>query len=316
MKDIKIYVMLLGFSVFTGATFQLAKYTVDYLSPSSAAAWRFGAAALIMVIILLTTEGIKKEILKTNLLWYIILGIVGIFGFNGLFFAGLKYTSPVNGALIMGLNPLLTTIIARIIMKEAISKKQAIGILFAFFGVLLVITHGSFEIIKNLSVSVGDCLILGGNICWALYGVLARRFIKGGTPISTTSYTMIIGAFALIIVSVFSSKPVSIQDIPMQAWGALLFMAVFTSVLGYLWWNKGMKELGSNKTAIFFNIVPVVAMIISVMGGTPITLLEMIGAVCVIIGVFLSTGVIRISFAEVTKGSTAIRNRKVKVMKR
>lgn len=52
--------------------------------------------------------------------FHMFLGVLGIFGFNSLFFVGLNYTSPVNGALIMGLNPLLTTIFARIILKENI----------------------------------------------------------------------------------------------------------------------------------------------------------------------------------------------------
>jgi len=294
MKQLNIYLMLLGFSIFTGATFNLAKYTVGYFSPSSAAAWRFGLAAVTMLIILLFTEGIKRSQLKKNIFSYVILGIVGIFGFNSLFFVGLKYTSPVNGALIMSLNPLLTTIFARIILKDSITKKQVIGIFFAFIGVLLVITQGSIQTIKTLSISGGDIIIFAGNICWALYGVLGRRFIKDGTPLSTTTYTMVIGAVSLIVFSLFTSNPISFSKIPIGAWGAIAFMAFFTSVLGYLWWNKGMKEIGASKTSLFFNLVPVVTMIISIIIGTKITVFQMIGAVLVILGVLTASGLLSI----------------------
>jgi drug/metabolite transporter (DMT)-like permease len=294
MKHLKIYLMLIGFSLFTGATFNLAKYTIGYFSPSSAAAWRFGLAAVVMLIILIFTEGIKKSQLKKNAISYIVLGVVGIFGFNTLFFVGLKYTSPVNGALIMGLNPLLTTIFARMILKESITKKQVIGILFALIGVLLVITHGSIETIKTLSISGGDLIIFAGNVCWALYGVLGRRFIKDATPLSTTTYTMITGAVSLIVVSLFTSNPVSLPNIPVGAWGAIAFMAFFTSVLGYLWWNQGIKEIGASKTSLFFNLVPVVTMIISFVIGTPITVFQIFGAVLVILGVLTASGVINI----------------------
>ena len=149
MKHLKIYLMLLGFSIFTGATFNLAKYTLDYFSASSAAAWRFGLAAVMMLIILAVTQGVKLAHLKANAIPYVVLGIVGIFGFNALFFVGLEYTSPLNGALIMGTNPLLTTVLARLILKDPITKRQIIGIFFALVGVLLVITQGSLEIIKG-----------------------------------------------------------------------------------------------------------------------------------------------------------------------
>lgn len=146
--------------------------------------------------------------------------------------------------------------------------------------------------IRTLSISGGDILILGGNICWALYGVLGRRYIKEGTPLSTTSYTMLVGAVALIIASLFSSNPVPVPDIPLEAWGAIAFMALFTSVLGYLWWNQGMKELGAAKTSLFFNLVPVVTMAISFVMGTPITLFQWIGAIFVISGVVAASGIL------------------------
>jgi drug/metabolite transporter (DMT)-like permease len=290
MKQLKIYLMLIGFSIFTGATFNLAKYTVGYFSPSSAAAWRFGLAAVVMLLILFFSEGINKKQLKENAISYIVLGVVGIFGFNTLFFIGLQYTSPVNGALIMGLNPLLTMIFARIILKDSITKKQVVGILFALLGVLLVITHGSIETIKTLSISGGDLIIFAGNVCWALYSVLGRRFIKDATPLSTTTYTMITGAISLIVVSLFTSNPVSLPNISIGAWGAIAFMAFFTSVLGYLWWNQGIKEIGASKTSLFFNLVPVVTMIISFVIGTPITVFQIIGAMLVILGVLTASG--------------------------
>jgi len=51
------------------------------------------------------------EGLKQNGLMYVVLGFIGIFGFNALFFLGMKHTSPVNGALIMATNPLVTAIL-------------------------------------------------------------------------------------------------------------------------------------------------------------------------------------------------------------
>lgn len=293
MKHFKIYLMLLGFSIFTGATFNLAKYTVGYFSPSSAAAWRFGLASIMMLIILFFTEGVVKKQLKKNVVYYVVLGIVGIFGFNALFFIGLKHTSPVNGALIMALNPLLTTVFARIILKDIITKKQVLGIFIALLGVLFVITQGSMETVKNLSIASGDIIIFTGNVCWALYGVLGRRFLKYVTPLSTTTYTMVIGAVSLIVVSAFTPNPIPLKNIPIEAWGAIAFMAFFTSVLGYLWWNLGMKEIGASKTSLFFNLVPVVTMIITFVIGTPITVFQVIGAVLVMLGVLTASGIVK-----------------------
>lgn len=293
MKNIKVYILLLGFAIFTGATFNLASYSVNYFSPSSAAAWRFGIAAIAMIVILSIKEGIKLANVKENGLAYVIIGIIGIFGFNALFFIGLKYTTPLNGALIMGTNPLMTTIIARLILKDPITKRQVFGIIFALIGVILVITQGSLELIQSFSFSIGDFIILMGNLCWALYGVLSRRYIKNSSPMANTTYTMIIGALSLILLSTMYPNPVPYQSIPISAWGAIVFMSLCTSVLGYLWWNQGIKEIGAGKTALFFNFVPIVTMIISFIIGTPVTVVQLIGTFLVILGVLVSSGVIK-----------------------
>jgi drug/metabolite transporter (DMT)-like permease len=282
--------MLIGFAIFTGATFNLAKYAVQYFSPASAAAWRFGIAALVMVLILGLQKQIKSKTIKVHWKMYILLGIIGIFGFNAFFFSGMQYTSPLNGALIMGTNPLVTAIFAYFILKNPITKQQMLGISFALVGVILVLTQGSLEIIQTLSISKGDLLILAGNLCWALYGVLGRKYLNGSSSMETTTYTMIVGSLCLLILGAFSPSPQLLSHATWSAWGAILFMALFTSVLGYLWWNKGMATIGASNTSLFFNLVPVVTMILSILTGALITLPQVIGTCLVIVGVLTASG--------------------------
>ncbi|MFK7682026.1 DMT family transporter [Priestia megaterium] len=290
----RIYLMLIGFAIFTGATFNLAKYAVQYFSPASAAAWRFGIAALVMVLILGLQKQIKSKTIKVHWKMYILLGIIGIFGFNAFFFLGMQYTSPLNGALIMGTNPLVTAIFAYFILKNSITKQQMVGISFALVGVILVLTQGSLEIIQTLSISKGDLLILAGNLCWALYGVLGRKYLNGSSSMETTTYTMIVGSLCLLILGAFSPSPQPLSHVTWSAWGAILFMALFTSVLGYLWWNKGMATIGASNTSLFFNLVPVVTMILSILTGVLITLPQVIGTCLVILGVLTASGFLRI----------------------
>ncbi len=287
----KLFFMLLSFSIFTGATFNLAKYTVDYFSPFSAAAWRFGLAAMVMVAILLIKERGKTDFLKQHAMMYTILGVIGIFGFNALFFLGMKFTSPVNGALIMATNPLITTIFSKYILGTPISKQQAWGISFSLLGVILVLTQGSWSVISSLSFSVGDMLILLGNVCWALYGVLGRRYLRNSSSLQTTTSTMVAGACFLVMLSSVTSHPQPVSGVPVEAWGAIAFMAFFTTVLGYLFWNEGVKAIGASKTSIFFNVVPVVTMILSWLSGMSVTWIQIGGAILVFVGVVFASGI-------------------------
>jgi len=84
-----------------------------------------------------------------------------------------------------------------------------LGISFALVGVILVLTQGSLKIIQTLSISKGDLLILTGNLCWALYGVLGRKYLKGSSSMETTTYTMIVGSLCLLVLTAFSPSPLA-----------------------------------------------------------------------------------------------------------
>lgn len=129
----------------------------------------------------------------------------------------------------------------------------------------------------------------------ALYGVLGRRFVRNSSSLQTTAYTMVAGTFFLVLLSLFYPPPLSVSDIPLGAWGAIAFMACFTTVLGYLFWNEGMKAIGASNKFLFFNLVPVVTMILSLFSGMTISWVQMIGAMLVLIGVEVASG---ISFGE------------------
>lgn len=289
MKN-KVYLQLLGFALFTGGTFNVSKYAVQYFETAHIASWRFGIAALVMLGMLVIRKNLKWEECKQNIGSYMLLGIVGVFGFNFCFFLGMKSTEAINGSLIMATNPLVTTILARLILQENIVRRQVLGMVFGFIGVILVITQGSFSVIQHLSFSKGDLFILLGNVCWGLYSVLGRKFIKSGGPMHTTTYTMIVGAIAFLCVSSLQKNIAPIMDIPLFAWFSILFMALGTSVLGYLWWNNGVSQIGAAKTSLFFNLVPVVTIIISFLNGVNITSAQVLGMILVISGVLLSSG--------------------------
>lgn len=289
----KIYVMLLFVSIFIGASFNLAAYAVHYFSAPAAAAWRFGLAACLILVLLFMKERLNLQALQSNWRLFIVLGILGVFGFNMMFFEGMKSTSPLNGSLIMATSPLVSTLLARWILKEPLNARQGTGIVISLLGVLLVITQGSWHVLSTLSFSRGDLLIMEGNLCWALYGVLNRRFIHGSSSLATTAYTMTVGAAGLLIFANSGPDTLPLAAIPLTAWGAILFMALFTSVLGYLWWNEGIAQIGVSRTSIFFNLVPLVTMLLSIVSGAHITLVQMLGTAMVILGVVFATALSR-----------------------
>jgi drug/metabolite transporter (DMT)-like permease len=104
------YILAALAAILWGASFNLAKPVLAELQPLVAGADRYLiAAAIMLAITCIKGEPPPLRHFKA----YLVLGLMGVFGFNLFFFLGMASTTPVNGALIMALNPLLTSLIAR-----------------------------------------------------------------------------------------------------------------------------------------------------------------------------------------------------------
>lgn len=261
-------------AVLWGANFNLSKPVIAEMHPLVAGAARFVIAALVMLVVM----AIRRESvpLIRHAKAYGALGLVGIGGFNLLFFMGMQETSAVNGALIMATNPLMTALLAAVILGERPNPRHMLALPVALAGVAVVLLGGG----ATLALSRGDGLMLGANLCWALYNVLGRRLMPAGSGIANTTGVMVMGALALIVVAGLAGAPVALPG--PQAGLALVVMAVGGSVVAYLFYNAGLARLGAGRTALFLNLVPVTTMIIAAATGTPPTALQLAGGLVTI----------------------------------
>ncbi len=284
-------------AIFWGTNFNVGKMVMDNLSPMTAVASRFLLASLLIipVICCLESKEIIKETVKRNNWIYIFLGTMGVAGFNALTSIGLKYTTAINAALIMATNPLVTTLLSVIFLKSSVNTSQRVGLMLSLIGVIGVITNGSLEVLLNFKIAMGDCLVMAGNICWALYSVLLRRFVHDSKPMITTAATMVIGTMALLVMASFNLEIPELFQQTSKIYMALLYMSIFGSVLAYFFWNHGIALLGAGTTAVFFNLVPVVTVLVAIIMGQAVTLVQMMSGLLVIFGVFLSTNPLNFS---------------------
>lgn len=291
MTHRRIYASLVAATFFWGANFNLGKFLTISLHPLAAAAWRFAAASMFMLIYVLLKEGIDWPGMRKNIVPLTVMASVGIFGFNVSFFYGLQTTSSVNGALIMTLNPTFTVILAALVVGEKITWQQSFGLALSMVGVVVVVTGGSWHALAAMRFATGDALILLGNLCWAAYSVMGKRTVKGMAPLQITVATMVIGAVAIVALALLLDTGAWRLPAPPSLL-ALGVMAVFGTVCGYVWWNNGIRAIGPAKTSVFFDLVPLFTMAIAVALGEKLLLAQCIGAMFVIAGVLFSSGLL------------------------
>lgn len=284
-----VYIMLVFSTLFWGANFNLGKYVLDTVDPLAAAAWRFILAAGIMVLVVLLKERPDWQGIRRNLPALITMALVGIFGFNVAFFYGLHTTSSINGALIMTLNPTLTVVLAAVIVKEAITGRQLLGLTLSMLGIVVVVTGGSWQRLTQLNFALGDLLLLVGNLCWAAYSVMGKRSVKKLSALQTTAVTMVIGAAAIgSLAIVVHGGTLALP--PRSSLAALGIMALFGTVVAYVCWNNGISIIGPARTSVFIDLVPIFTMLIAIGLGEKVILAQWLGAVLVMAGVLFSSG--------------------------
>lgn len=286
MGILTVYLLVTISAFFWGANFVLAGPILADLPPLWAAAMRFLLGAALMFII----AGARKEkmlgLLKRHAPIYLLLGVVGITGFNLFFFYALQSTSANSAALIMATNPLLTALLAIGLLGERITVRHLVALPVALIGVAVVISQGDMNKLASLSFAHGDLLMLAANLSWAMYNVLVRRYMPQGSSIVNTSWIMAAGAILLVSVALGSGTHVGALDA--KASIAMLVMVVGGTVLAYLFWSVGIARLGAARTSIFLNFVPVFAMLVGALLGSFPTSAQIFGGVLVLGGVTIS----------------------------
>lgn len=280
------YSLLATAAFFWGANFVLGQFVLQDMSPLWAAAMRFVLGAMLMLII----AGFRREQLldplRRHAATYLMLGVVGIVAFNLFFFEALRYTSANNAALIMATNPLLTTLLAALILNERPGARHFVALPIALAGVAVVVTQGRLSNLLTLHLSGGDLLMFGADAFWALYNVFCRRYMPQQSSLVNTTWITVAGAIVLVSVALTSGEHLVLPS--GKAAVSMAVMAVGGTVLAYLFWSMGIARYGAARTAIFLNLVPVFAMLLGAAIAVSPTHAQLAGGLLVLGGVMVS----------------------------
>ncbi|OTA16734.1 hypothetical protein Xbed_03435 [Xenorhabdus beddingii] len=280
---------------FWGSNFPVTKFVLANLPPWTASVERFFFAVICIFIFLAWKEGIHTKVLKQNWREFIVLGAIGVAGFNGAFFVGLQSASPITAALIVATTPISANILESIIYRQLPRLIRIIGMVISLLGVALVMTNGQWILGDIIQSATGDMIIFLGSLGWATYTVGIRVFVKNATPLETTSWTMLFGAIILAFIAIFVESPLhALSSGTFESHLACIYIGIGGSAIAYLFWNMGVAIRGAGKTAIFFNFVPIFALLVQMIMGDIPSLAQMVGIVVTIAGVFLGQGMISV----------------------
>jgi len=282
---------LIASTIFWGLNFHLAKVLLSEASFIEAGFWRylFGMALLFVA---------SKRQLGGNLLTMskparkgvLLVGIIGLWGFNMVFFIGLQYTTALNAALIVSLNPVLTLLFSRWILGTSLNLRQKVGMWIAFVGVLFLLGKGNPLSLLQIVPSSGDLLIFVANAIFALHHVWVKMYAHHLPNRRFTFLTNLICLLGFVVLLPWSS----IGSPLLHAggfWLAVLGIGFLGTGLAYLFWNRGVQLMGAPKAGVFMNIVPLAAAVFAVFFGESLHGYHALSGALILIGMLILQGV-------------------------
>ncbi|MDD3310783.1 DMT family transporter [Pseudodesulfovibrio sp.] len=219
-----------------------------------------------------------------------LLALTGISLYDTVVFLAGHTTDTLNMSLIATLSPLLTALAAQFLYKERIGRCMYLGIAVSSFGVTYLVTGGELERLLALRFTPGDLLILSTACMSAVYNTAVNKV--AGKLSQTTLFLAIslLGTLCLVPLYLWETggrfvlPPIS-EDVAVS----LVYLAVFASVLCFLFWNAAVQILGAPKAMLFYyTLPPVSALVAWLVIGEPVNRTQVLSGALILAGILVA----------------------------
>jgi drug/metabolite transporter (DMT)-like permease len=248
-------ILLLCVAAIWGMNFVAMKFLLAFVSPVNLVLFRFFIGSILLFLLLFFFGDVK--IPARDFFYLCLLGIIGITIYQFCFTYALKYTSVTNVSIIINSAPLYGGVLSSLFGFEHFNKKRILCIITGFFGVFIIITKGSFFL--EGGDGTGNLLAVISSFLWALYTILSKPLLDRHPPLKVTTYSMITGSVLLIPFVPFYFDPGEFMRLSVSAWAILSFTVVFSIVIAFFLWYRGVKKIGPSRTIIYQYSIPVFA---------------------------------------------------------
>ena len=284
------YTLLVLTALFWAGNWVLARGIQGYMSPIAMAFWRWLAAFVILLPFVI--RPIIREWAVVRRSWKILalLGTIGVGVFNTLTYTGLKYTTATNGVLLNSVIPILVIAINVAFFRESLNRRQMAGVVTSLAGVVMIVAHGEVETLKHLRLNPGDLWVLTAMLGWAIYTVLLRWRPRELSSSAFTGSLIAIGVTVLLPVFAWDYDAGNRTQWGPVTYGAILYFAIFPSVLAYYFWNTAVARVGGERASTFLHLMPLFgAVLASVFLGESLLWYHYAGALLIFMGIFVAS---------------------------
>ena len=229
-------------------------------------------------------------IVRANWRVMLMLGAIGVGMHNALAYIGLNFTTATNGVILNSCIPVMIIVMAWLFFGERLRRLQVAGVVISSLGVLTIFSQGSLQTLAALRLNAGDFFVMLSVAMWSLYTILLRHRPAG--------LHMLSFLFCIAVVGNLCMLPFWIGEMllgyriawTVQTVSAMLAVALFSSVLAYIFWNRGVEAVGAQVAGLFVHLMPVFGVMLAwIFLGERLQAYHVAGIALILVGIVLTT---------------------------
>ena len=280
---------LLGAVSFWGLTPTATRYLVEAeFGPEHILLWRFVGGGILSIVLIGAFR--PRMPARRDFPLALALGVFGVLAFNVPLAFGINIIEGGIAALLLGLQPGLTALLASIVLREAIGSRVAAGLAVALSGSTLVALGGATGITLTGRYLLGCFLVLTAALAYAAYTVAAKPYL--GDRLPAPALAMIGTTAALPLVAPFGVDGFSdaLSSLEFEGWLAAVLLAAGASVFAPILFNVGLSLGRATHAGIYLYLVPAVGAVSSVvLLGEELSGTAILGGALIVTGVVVAT---------------------------
>ena len=283
------YLLLSLTSLFWAGNTVLGRFLAGHVPPVTLACVRWAGAFVILLPFAAPHLARDWPTIRKHAGLLTVLALTGVSAYNTLAYYGLQYTTAINGLLLQSIGPLFVALWTFVLFGDRLTLRQAAGISISLAGVLVIICRGSLAVLFGIGFNRGDVLFLIALLIYAYY-TAALRQRPPMHPLSFLAVGMGLGSLLLVpgvVWEILSGKTIILDA---ASFLSFAYVAIFPSLLGYLFLNRGIELVGANRAAPFMHLVPVFGSVMAILWlGERFEVFHAVGYALVFMGITVAT---------------------------
>ena len=276
----------LGAASIWGGMYVVSKVVLEIIPPFSLVTLRLVLGAITLAIVLLIRG--FPTISRRQIVQVLGVGFVGYGISLSLQFLGTKLSTAANGSLVTSATPAFVLLFAWMLLGERITARKLLALFLATLGVVAVIDPRSAQL--NPDLFLGNLMLIGASVTWALYSVLVRK-VTQNTDVLLFSLIAFVGGLPVSApAAAWELSNVGVGEISLGVVGGVLFLGIISTALAMVLWNTAFAYVDASLASLTFFAQPVVGTILGwLFLKETITPLFLLGGLLIGIGLLISS---------------------------